>query len=99
MNNNLFISYDLNRPGQDYPSIIETIKSLGNWAKVQKSFWYVKSNLTAMQAVERVWAHMDANDSLIVVDATNNNSAWQGLNPVVAQHIKEHWASTSSLRV
>lgn len=38
MANNLFISYDLNSPRQDYEAVIEEIKHLGNWAKVQKSY-------------------------------------------------------------
>lgn len=91
MANNLFISYDLNSPDQNYSAVIEEIKSLGNWAKVQKSFWYVNSSLTASQAVDRVWAKMDMNDSLIVVDATNNNAAWQGLSAEVANFIKDKW--------
>jgi len=91
MANNLFVSYDLYNPGQDYEKVIEAIKSLGNWAKVQKSFWYVKSNYTASDAVKVVWAAMDANDSLIVVDATNNNASWQNLTPEVSKFIKDHW--------
>ena len=92
MANNLFISYDLNSPGQDYSSVIEEIKSLGNWAKIQKSFWYVNSTLTASQAVDRIWAKMDGNDSLIVVDAKNDNAAWQGLSDEVANFIKNKWS-------
>jgi len=91
MANNLFISYDLNSPDQNYSAVIEEIKSLGNWAKVQKSFWYVNSSLAASQAVDRVWAKMDMNDSLIVVDATNNNAAWQGLSAEVDNFIKDKW--------
>lgn len=92
MANNLFVSYDLNTPGQDYNSVIEEIKSLGGWAKVQKSFWYVHSTLTASQAFDRVWAKMDRNDSLIVVDATNNSAAWRGLSDEVANFIKNKWS-------
>lgn len=92
MANNLFVSYDLNTPGQDYNSVIEEIKSLGSWAKVQKSFWYVNSTLTASQAVDRVWAKMDRNDSLIVVDAKNNSAAWRGLSDEVANFIKNKWS-------
>lgn len=91
MANNLFISYDLNSPGQDYSRVIEAIKSLGNWAKVQKSLWYVKSNYTASQAVDAVWKVMDKNDSLIVVDATNKNAAWQNLSDEVSKYIRDHW--------
>jgi hypothetical protein len=42
MANNLFISYDLYNPGQGYEAVIEEIKSLGGWAKVHQSCWYVK---------------------------------------------------------
>ncbi|MEJ6080907.1 CRISPR-associated protein Cas2 [Vibrio sp. 1-Bac 57] len=92
MANNLFISYDLNSPGQDYQVVIDEIKSLGSWAKVQKSHWYVNSSFTASQALEKVWAKMDSNDSLIVVDATNNNASWQGLLKEVSDHILDQWS-------
>jgi hypothetical protein len=91
MANNLFVSYDLYNPGQNYEKVAEAIKSLGNWAKVQKSFWYVNSNYTASRAVDIVWAAMDTNDSLIVVDATNNNAAWRGLSTEVSDFIKDKW--------
>jgi hypothetical protein len=91
MANNLFVSYDLYSPGQDYDSVIEAIKNLGGWAKIQKSFWYVNSSLTASQACGRVWATMDSNDSLIVVDVTNNNAAWRNLPQNVTEFIKDKW--------
>lgn len=91
MANNLLISYDLNSPGQNYEKVIEEIQSLGNWAKVQKSFWYVNSNLTASQAAERIWAKMDKNDSLFVVDSASNDAAWYGLLDKVGTFIKNHW--------
>src|SRR5207248_9283910 len=91
MANNLFVSYDLYTPGQNYEKVAEVIKTLGNWAKVQKPFWYVNSNHTASSAACIVWAAMDNNDSLIVVDATNNNAAWHNLDPQVSKFIKDHW--------
>jgi hypothetical protein len=89
--NNLFISYDLNSPGQDYSVVIEAIKSLGDWAKVQKSLWYVKSAYSASGAVEKVWPKMDRNDSLIVIDTTNKTAAWQGVSDEVSEYLKGHW--------
>lgn len=93
MANNLFISYDLFVPGQGYDKVAAAIKSLGTWAKIQMSFWYVKSNHSANKAAELVWATMDANDSLIVVDATNNNAVWYNLKPEVSKFIQDHWQS------
>lgn len=91
MANNLFISYDLNSPGQDYDKVIEAIKSLGNWAKVQKSVWYVSTSYSAINARDFVWSKMDENDSLIVIDATNNDAAWQNLSEKVSGFIKHNW--------
>jgi len=34
---------------------------------------------------------MDANDSLIVVDATNNTAAWYNLKPEVSAFLKDRW--------
>ncbi|NNT93892.1 hypothetical protein [Stutzerimonas nitrititolerans] len=91
MANNLFVSYDLNTPGKDYSKVIDAIKALGSWAKVQKSFWYVNSSLNAEQAASRVWAAMDSNDSLIVIDATQNDAYWYNVLPEVAKHMQDNW--------
>jgi len=34
---------------------------------------------------------MDRNDSLFIVDTTNNNAAWQNLNEKVSDHVKDQW--------
>lgn len=91
MANNLHISYDLNTPGQNYDAVIEEIKKLGNWAKVHKSFWYVNSSLTAAQARDRIWAVMDKNDTVYVVDATNNSAGWNNLSDKASAFIKDKW--------
>lgn len=91
MANNLHISYDLNKPGQDYEKIISKIKTLGNWAKIHKSYWYVNSNYTASQAVDVLWAVRDSSDSLYVVDATNNNASWRNISAESEKFIKEQW--------
>lgn len=92
MANNLIITYDLNKSDKNYEGVFEAIKSLGNWAKYQKSAWYVNSSHTASQARDIVWAKMDSNDSLMVVDATNNQAAWNGLSDQVSTYIKDQWS-------
>jgi hypothetical protein len=91
MANNLFISYDLMNPGQRYPQVEAAIKQLGAWAKVHFSLYYVNSASTAEQAAKHVWASMDANDKLIVVDATNNVAYWFNLPADVAEQISTQW--------
>ncbi|MGM4896436.1 hypothetical protein [Tardiphaga sp. 839_C3_N1_4] len=68
---NLFIAYDLDVPGQNYDAVHERIKSLGRWYHAQQSLFYVHTTMTPQQAHAYVWAVMDANDKLIVVDATS----------------------------
>ena len=91
MKHNLHISYDLNRPGQDYAKLIEAIKTLGNWAKIHKSFWYVKSAYSAEQAVNHLKQFVDATDMIYVVDATTDQAAWNQLAPDVSKHVLDNW--------
>jgi len=91
MANNLFVSYDLFSSGQNYEKVAEAIKALGTWAKVQQSFWYVSSAYSGKQAADKVWAVMDKNDSLIVVDASNNDAYWYNLDPKVSKFIQDKW--------
>lgn len=91
MANNLFVSYDLMAEGQNYERIATAIESLGSWAKVHKSLWYVNSNLTASQAVDHLKSAVDKNDKVLVIDTTNNNAAWNILDPRVSAHMQENW--------
>jgi len=75
MANNLHVSYDLKEPGKNYDRVIAAAKQLGSWAKVHYSFWYVKSDLTAAQARDALVRALDSNDSVYVVDATNDVAA------------------------
>ncbi|MCW2218298.1 hypothetical protein M2232_001830 [Bradyrhizobium japonicum] len=68
---NLFIAYDLDNPGQNYDAVHEQIKSLGTWYHAQQSLFYVHTPLSPQAAHAHVFAVMDSNDRLMVVDATN----------------------------
>ncbi len=96
MANNLHVSYDLYSPGQNYEKVIAKIKSLGGWARINKSFWYVRSELTTQEAATAVWSVMDSNDSLYVVDATNNTANWYNIAPDASKYIQEKWYSLTA---
>lgn len=91
MANNLQISYDLHKPDKNYDVVIAKIKTLGNWAKIHYSYWYVNSHYTAADACAAVWQVMDSNDSLYVVDATNNAAAWQNISSEASAYILSQW--------
>lgn len=88
---NLHISYDLKQPGRDYEKVSKCIKSLGSWAKIHESFWYVKSPLTAKEAADAIDAALDPNDLVCVVDASSDEAAWNVLPSEVSSHIQKSW--------
>jgi hypothetical protein len=67
MSFNYFVAYDLHYPGQNYSLVIERIQSLGQYAHMQLSMFYLKSDLTMVEIHNRVREVMDPNDKLAVV--------------------------------
>lgn len=52
------IEYDLNRPGQNYPELIDSIKSIGAWCHHLKSAWLVVSPGSAVQVRDALLPHI-----------------------------------------
>lgn len=71
------VSYDLNRPGQEYPDLINALTRLGA-VKVLYSEWALKTDLTAIQLRDHLQKFVDGNDSLLVVGLTGE-AAWTRL--------------------
>lgn len=72
---NLFIAYDLMAPGQNYDAVRERIRSLGpNW-QFQYSLFYVHTQLGPAEAYMHVYAALDANDRLAVINAAHDLGA------------------------
>ena len=67
---NLFIAYDLMKPGQNYEAVRNCIKELGQWHQFQLSLFYVHTNLTPQQAWQHVAQAIDGNDRLAVINAS-----------------------------
>lgn len=65
---NLLVTYDLDKPGQNYDAVHAKIKSLGRWFHPQFSVFYLHSALTADEAHRAIWSVMDRNDKLIVAN-------------------------------
>ncbi|WP_029569533.1 hypothetical protein [Pantoea ananatis] len=90
MANNLFVTYDLIKT-KDYPAVHNAIKTLGNWAKLTESNWYVSSNYNSQQAANIIRAAMDNDDKVIVVDATNNNSYSYNIVTEATKQMQDNW--------
>lgn len=73
------ISYDLNKPGQDYKELYQAIKeaSTGVWWHHLDSTWIIKSNYSSADNVfEKLQPYIDKNDLCIVIEIKNNKQGW-----------------------
>lgn len=78
------ITYDLNRPGQDYTNLIEAIKLLGfTWAHPELSVWMVRSNSSARAIRDALLPYLDRNDKLLVCEI-GKDAAWSNLDQAVS---------------
>ena len=71
------ISYDLDKPGQDYKDLIDRLRQLGA-IKVLYSEWVLQTPASAVQVRDDLDRFMDANDRILVV-ALTGESAWRNL--------------------
>ncbi len=89
MKNNILVTYDLNKSGQNYEALIEEIKRLGAWAKIQQSTWYLHTSYSDEEVLDRLINVTDFNDSLFVTNM--NDASWRGLSAEVHKFIQEQW--------
>ncbi len=83
------ISYDLNRPGQDYIELHAEIKSCGSWWHCLDSTWMVSTQMAAIDIANKLWSKMDRNDKLLVTPVTSG-SAWAGFTGDCESWIKSN---------
>lgn len=64
----ILVTYDLKQPGRNYRTLIDTIKSLGEWRHDLESTWLVRTNLKAEQVAAHLRLHIDDSDRLLVIE-------------------------------
>lgn len=73
------ITYDLDKPGQNYERLWNAIKkAFPTWFHALESVWIVESALKAEQIRDHLRAFIDSNDKLLVARMTTD-TAWYGL--------------------
>lgn len=70
------INYDLKRPGQNYETLYEAIKSCGTWGHFLGSTWLVDTSLNAKGIWDRLAPHVDKNDYVLVIGVTRDYEGW-----------------------
>jgi len=71
------VSYDLDKPGQDYPDLIKRLEYLGA-RRILFSEWFLSNDANATAIRDDLLRFMDNNDRILVVEL-KNHAAWQRL--------------------
>lgn len=71
------ITYDLERPHQDYSDLIAQIKAISSthW-HYQQSCWIITSGLSASVILDSLHPYVDSNDSLFVAELSGDWASW-----------------------
>ncbi|MBL8776007.1 MAG: hypothetical protein JNK12_08755 [Acidimicrobiales bacterium] len=77
--NTLLVTYDLHKPGQDYPGLIDFLKGF-TWWHCLESTWLVKTTLSASDLRDKVGGYLDSNDEVLVLNVTGRGWASKGLS-------------------
>lgn len=72
------VSYDLDKPGQNYGRIDKALRDLGA-TRILFSQWALKSVYTATQLMEHLKGYIDTNDRLLVTEISD----WASYNLMV----------------
>ena len=84
------ISYDLNRPGQDYQDLYDAIKALsGTYWHMLDSTWIVVCSKSAAQIRDKLTPSLDSNDKLLVLKS-GVEAAWYGFGDKGSKWLKEN---------
>ena len=73
----LLVTYDLNKPGQDYPDLYDAIKNCSSsWWHFLDSTWLIDTNLSTSQVSDQLRKEIDKNDSLLVIRVHGDYTGW-----------------------
>ena len=60
------ITYDLNRPGQNYPALYRTIQGMGQTNHALQNLWLLDTNMSADSVRDALRSVIDPNDFVFV---------------------------------
>ncbi|MBI1376091.1 MAG: hypothetical protein GC157_01190 [Frankiales bacterium] len=70
------VSYDLQRPGQNYSGLIEAIKGLGAYRHCLQSTWLVATAHSPAAVWDSLAGHVDKNDRVLVMTVGGTAAGW-----------------------
>lgn len=70
------VSYDLNKSGQNYDDLYQSLESSAGWWHYLDSTWLVATEESAEQLSSRLLKNLDSNDSLLVIKVVREYQGW-----------------------
>jgi len=71
------VSYDLNRPGQNYDGLIKALEAYGmNGRRILKSTWLIHTTETAEALFDRMRPFLDASDRVLIARMIRPYQGW-----------------------
>lgn len=67
------ITYDLNKPHQDYPRLFQRIENERSAIHALQNLWFVQSSSDATRIAQNLHAVVDANDAIFVSRVDKND--------------------------
>lgn len=68
---NYLITYDLNKPGQDYEGLYQAIRKYRNYHSLE-SVWFIKTTDSVTDILENLAPYIDKNDLIFICEITTN---------------------------
>lgn len=70
------ISYDLNKPGQNYEDVRKVIESFGAWCHYLESTYLIKTSSSIFDVESAISKHLDGSDRLLVCEVVKPIRGW-----------------------
>ncbi|MGG7059874.1 hypothetical protein ACQPUZ_16535 [Clostridium tertium] len=70
------VSYDLNKSGQNYSKLYETLKSFPSWCHYLDSTWMIESFTDSQTIYNKLKSCLDSNDYILVIKVTRDYYGW-----------------------
>jgi hypothetical protein len=89
---NFFVAFELLRPERGDERVTQAIEAFGcARARINKNVFYMHGDLDAEFVGKKVWAAMNMDDKLVVIDASKNDARWYNVKPEISDFLVANW--------
>ena len=87
------ISYDLNKPGQDYQDLYKRLKDYSSWWHYLDSTWLVYTSSSPDEIYKNLKPTLDKNDYILIIEVKKNyqgflpEKAWNWINKYIPDRV------------